>query len=126
MRNITSKKINRRKAASVGALPLDFPMPDADIVDLADSGKSKCTKKGCHWRFKTVEESQEHMKQHHNCTPLTCGVCGKVFGSKTGLWYHEREHKGSYRFVCGYCKQGFNRKEQFGKHLLSKHPECVE
>ena len=89
--------------------------------DTFGRNRCTCTKKGCNWTFPSVEELKSHMKVIHKASPYVCRHCNKLFGSRAGLWYHEAEHKGKFRFWCDNCKKGFNRKEQFTTHLNTKH-----
>ena len=95
--------------------PNNFPFTNP--IDADSIGRNQCTRKGCNWTFLTVEELKVHMQVVHKAYPYVCSHCNKVFGSRAGLWYHEAEHKGKFRFICELCNKGFNRKEQFTTHF---------
>ena len=49
-----------------------------------------------------------------------CNTCNKVFTAFTtrqSHTYHLSIHTGQYRFTCQNCDKGFNRKDEFEKHL---------
>ncbi len=47
-----------------------------------------------------------------------CEVCGAVFGTHGGRYYHMAMHTGQYKYNCQLCDKGFMKTDAFNKHML--------
>ena len=49
---------------------------------------------------------------------ITCGVCKKIFKTKSYLNVHKRIHSGENPYKCDVCQKGFSVKSNLTKHIL--------
>ncbi|XP_023656288.2 uncharacterized protein znf541 isoform X1 [Paramormyrops kingsleyae] len=54
-----------------------------------------------------------------SATPQKCCLCGKVFGSVSGLHKHQLTHLQDRPHECPVCKRGFKRSDHLNVHLLT-------
>ena len=85
-----------------------------------------CT--ACNTTYQIPSEFQEHMAVvHQKYMPHVCSLCGKCYGSQSGLCLHMQAHKGK-TYVCPACDSNFSRKSTMKRHLRSMHnrDQCSE
>ncbi len=46
-----------------------------------------------------------------------CDVCGKMFTTKMGLYYHSPEHTGEWKHTCPVCDKGFMQLAKYNSHM---------
>ena len=70
-----------------------------------DKPKYECNAEDpeCEAAFFSVKELTNHMKEKHDLKPWPCPKCGKRFGDKQNLQFHEMSHTGKKQYVCDIC-----------------------
>ncbi len=53
-----------------------------------------------------------------NKKTFECEICGAVFGTHGGRYYHMATHTGQYKYKCQLCDKGFMKTDAFKNHML--------
>ena len=72
----------------------------------------------CKKKFNGRNDLKLHMNKHA-IVRFQCNFCPKTFTSIRDRDRHGSIHTGIYKFSCEICGKGFNRNDQFNKHLSS-------
>ena len=72
----------------------------------------------CQIKLPGASKYEDHMNAHEG-RKYHCGFCGKAFKSKERLIYHEKEHRGIFKYRCPVCQKGYNHHGDFRKHQKS-------
>ncbi|KAK3762449.1 hypothetical protein RRG08_009838 [Elysia crispata] len=71
----------------------------------------------CNSIFQVPSEFQEHMANvHQKFMPYMCSLCGKCYGSQSGLSLHMQAHDGK-TYVCPVCDSKFSQKSTMKRHM---------
>ena len=70
----------------------------------------------CRKPFYSNTNFKEHTRVHEGLT-YQCRYYYRTFTTRQSRTYHLSIHTGQYRFTCQNCDKGFNRKDEFEKHL---------
>ena len=75
----------------------------------------------CNSIFQVPSEFQEHMANvHQKFMPYMCSLCGKCYGSQSGLSLHMQAHDGK-TYVCPVCDSKFSQKSTMKRHMKCMH-----
>uniref|UniRef100_A0A1Q3F944 Putative ovo n=1 Tax=Culex tarsalis TaxID=7177 RepID=A0A1Q3F944_CULTA len=77
-------------------------------------GKFRCFK--CNITFDTVEQKNEHARQHFKCK-----FCVASFLQMNDLRRHMRKHTNERPYPCPHCTQAFQRVEHVNSHVKQIH-----
>ena len=74
--------------------------------------------KFCGMQFIRRPDMDAHASLHDDeKPPLTCGVCGKVYNTRSKLQRHVRVHSGERPFPCVVCGKRFPRSDHVKQHM---------
>ncbi|XP_052803936.1 zinc finger protein 652-B-like isoform X1 [Mya arenaria] len=82
--------------------------------------------KVCGKHFGTQSGMAQHMITHSDKRPHECPQCGKSFKTRALCDRHKATHSGEGRFQCMVCKTLFWRKDYWRQHMETKHGEKME
>ena len=46
-----------------------------------------------------------------------CNICGAVFGTYGGRYYHMASHTGKFKYNCDLCDKGFMKTDAYRNHI---------
>ena len=72
----------------------------------------------CGIKLRSATRFEEHMNAHEG-KGFHCSYCGKPFKTKEAIGYHEKEHRGIFRFECPHCPERFNKSSHFKQHAAT-------
>ena len=76
----------------------------------------------CERGFTSRQSLKEHVDTiHKGLRSFPCKQCGKSFGRRAGLKMHLLTHADKLPFNCGFCLQGFKKKNLLKKHIIKSH-----
>lgn len=82
-----------------------------------DKEVKKLTCRFCKKKFDSETELQDHLNLRMNdLNQITCCACGKTFGQKRYLRYHQRYHVEKNKFTCGFCSRKYSRMDNLARH----------
>ena len=47
-----------------------------------------------------------------------CNICGAMFGTHGGRYYHMASHTGKFKYTCDLCDKGFMKTDAYRKHII--------
>ncbi|GFN80576.1 Zinc finger protein 324a [Plakobranchus ocellatus] len=96
-----------------------YPYPEKDDRTFAVNVDNVCIT--CNMYFQVPSNFQDHMANFHKKSmPYVCSLCGKCYGSTSGLFLHMQAHDGK-TFVCPVCDSKFSQNSTMKRHMKSVH-----
>ncbi|XP_058830397.1 gastrula zinc finger protein XlCGF8.2DB-like isoform X2 [Topomyia yanbarensis] len=72
----------------------------------------------CGRRYRYKGPLVEHiLRVHCNEKPFYCDICGKTFGTNSGVSVHRNIHSNERPYKCTVCPKGFNSKGELNEHM---------
>lgn len=80
----------------------------------------------CGKLFEAPSEVKKHMIIHTKNRNYMCDLCGATLKSKLTLSMHIKLHDPNLGFTCPVCQKFYRNKDNFVRHLLTKHNISVK
>ena len=82
-----------------------------------EEGRKVCTI--CGKSYIRKQKLLDHIRADHWGQKYMCDFenCGKMLKTKASLRLHEKIHQNTFKYICPYCKKGFNHKVHYGYHI---------
>ena len=125
--NGSRDSLTQRTTEEDDALPeIKSPTQSAVIPVCDDCGEFFDSGTGLRNHVQTVHRTASTPRVNRVLFPNQCPECMVTFDSIINLEIHRnRDHKQLDSYVCYECKQVFNNREAFGKHLSKHNPTTI-
>ena len=91
-----------------------MPLGSANYTGSAVNDWGQC--KQAPLQFAT-NQMQQRLAKLQGRRKYECNICGEVFGTYGGRYYHMASHTGKFKYKCDLCDKGFMKTDAYRNHI---------